>query len=421
MSPLASLPNAGFLRERRLSQLFAALDGRGEETRVIGGAVRNAWLGLPPGDIDLATTALPPVIIERLEAAGMRAVPTGLAHGTITAIVDGQPFEVTTLREDVETDGRRARVVFGRDFAHDALRRDFTVNALSCDRQGGIFDYVGGLNDLQQRRIRFIGDARTRIREDYLRVLRFFRFHAAYGEGPLDRDGFAAAIAERMGLAQLSRERIRAELLKLLSARRAAEVVGDLAGSGLLGPLIAGVPQPALLARMIAIEGALARPPDPILRLAGLAVGVVEDADRLRAMLRLSNEEHGRLAGAALAVSTLNRASLPPSRIGLREFLFRQGRSAAIDAMILAHAAARASPDDGRFLRAHRFLADTPPPQLPFSGSDILARGIASGRAVGDLLKTLQALWIRAGFPKDPAALARLLDEALAKQSNHED
>ncbi len=163
MSPSASLRDRGFLDERRLADLFAVLDGGGEETRVIGGAIRNAWLGLPAGDVDLATTALPTVVIGRLEAAGMRAVPTGLAHGTVTAVVEGQPFEVTTLREDVETDGRRARVVFGRDFAQDARRRDFTVNALSCDRHGTIFDYVGGLDDLAARRIRFIGQAQARI------------------------------------------------------------------------------------------------------------------------------------------------------------------------------------------------------------------------------------------------------------------
>jgi poly(A) polymerase len=421
MSPSARLPDTGFLKERRLADLLGVLDGSGEETRVIGGAIRNAWLGLPPGDVDLATTALPAVIIDRLESAGIRAVPTGLAHGTITAVVEGHPFEVTTLREDVETDGRRARVVFGRDFAHDARRRDFTVNALSCDRQGMIFDYVGGLADLTARRIRFIGEARARIREDYLRVLRFFRFHAAYGEGGLDRDGFAAAIAERAGLAHLSRERIRAELLKLLVARRAATVVEELASAGLLGPLIAGVPLPAMLRRVIAIESALARPADPILRLAGLSLGVIEDAHRLRAMLRLSNEEHGRLAGAAQALAQLNRPQAPPGLSGLRAFLFRHGRPAATDAMVLAHAATRAAGADGLFLDAHRFLADTPLPQLPFSGADILARGIASGRAVGDLLKTLQALWIRAGFPKDPVILARLLDEALAKQSDRED
>ncbi len=252
-------------------------------------------------------------------------------------------------------------------------------------------------------------------------MLRFFRFHAAYGEGELDRQGFAAAIAERAGLAQLSRERIRAELLKLVVARRAAAVVGELATAGLLGPLIAGVPQPSRLRRVIAIESCLERRPDPILRLAGLALVVVEDAVRLRMMLRLSNDEHGRLAGAALALAQLNRLQEPPGRSGLREFLFRNGRAAAVDAMILAHADARADPEDAAFLAAHRFLVDTPAPQLPFNGADILARGIGSGRAVGDVLKTLQALWIRAGFPKDPAILARLLDEALANRGDRHD
>ena len=195
------------LGEGALARVLKALDGVGEETRIAGGAVRDLALGLTPGDFDLATTATPEAVMARARAAGFRVVPTGLAHGTVTVIVDGRPFEVTTLREDIATDGRHAVVKFGRDFRADALRRDFTINALSLDAKGRVHDYCDGLADLAARRVRFIGDASQRIREDYLRILRFFRFSARYGEGPLDAEGFAAAIAERDGLSVLSRER----------------------------------------------------------------------------------------------------------------------------------------------------------------------------------------------------------------------
>jgi poly(A) polymerase len=217
------------LRHPRLRLLLEALNGDGEETRLVGGAVRNALLGRPVTDRDCTTTATPHVTMQRAEAAGFKPVPTGIEHGTVTVVVDGEPFEVTTLREDVTTDGRRAVVRFGRDFAADARRRDFTINALSVSRDGRLHDYTGGVADLAARRVRFIGDARNRIREDFLRILRFFRFHAEYGEGEPDPAGLAAAVRERAGLAGLSHERIRTELLKLLAAPGAVETLQRLA------------------------------------------------------------------------------------------------------------------------------------------------------------------------------------------------
>jgi len=206
------------LAEPRLRRLLTALDGNGEETRVVGGAVRNALFGRRVKDVDLATTALPEETARRAREEGFKVVPTGIEHGTLTVIVGGEPFEVTTLREDVETDGRHAVVRFGRDFAADALRRDFTINALSVRADGEIRDYTGGLADIAAGRVRFIGSARGRIREDYLRILRFFRFFAEYAQGPIDADGLHAAIHERAGLERLSRERIRTEFLRLLAA-----------------------------------------------------------------------------------------------------------------------------------------------------------------------------------------------------------
>jgi poly(A) polymerase len=248
-----------------------------------------------------------------------------------------------------------------------------------------------------------------------LRSLRFFRFSATYGEGPLDPEGFLAAVQERDGLQALSRERVAAELFKLFKAPRAAEVVTLFCDAGLLGALIALAADPARHRRLVAMDEARRAAPDPLLRLAALALRIEEDADRLRERLRLSNAEHERLSVAARALVSLHGVRAPPPHGDLRALLFAYGQTGASDALLLAQAEAGAPPADPRFIAALRFLADTPQPTLPFSGADILARGVASGRQVGQTLKALQAGWIRAGFPKDPASLAALLDEALAE------
>jgi poly(A) polymerase len=409
------LKDRRLLDEGRLARALEALDGEGEEARLVGGAVRDLALGQPPGDFDLATTARPEIVMKRARAAGFGVAPTGLKHGTVTLIVDGLPIEATTLREDVETDGRHAKVRFGRDFAQDARRRDFTINALSLSRDGAVHDYAGGLADLAARRVRFIGDARTRIREDFLRILRFFRFSAIYGEGPLDAEGFRAAVQERDGLQRLSRERVRAELMKLLSAPRAADVAAQCCEAGLLGLLIAGAADPRRLKRLVAVEAARAAPPDALLRLAALGLTIAEDAERLRDRLRLSNAEYERLAGAAGVLESLHGRAAPPSLGELRALLFERKRTAARDGLTLVHVDSGAAPDDPAFASAFRFVSDTPEPSLPFTGADIVKRGVAQGQGVGATLKSLQALWIRAGFPREPEQLARLLDEALAR------
>ena len=401
------------IRAGALARALEALDSEGEETRLVGGAVRDLALGAKPGDFDLATTATPDIVMKRARKAGFAVVPTGIAHGTVTLVEDGRPIEVTTLREDIETDGRRAVVRFGRDFKLDALRRDFTINALSIGRDGAIHDYCGGLADLAARRVRFIGDARQRIREDYLRVLRFFRFSARYAEGPLDAEGLAASVAEREGLRQLSRERVRSEVLKLIAAPRAVEIVAALSDCGVLGLLFAGVAQPARFARLAAIETAGGVEADATLRLGALGVLVREDAERLRERLRLSNAEFDRLDALARSREASHGETAPRSLGDLRTLLFAKGRQGARDAVTMAHVASSAAPDDSGFASAYRFVSDTPSPQLPFAGADVVARGVAPGQRVGMVLKRLQASWIRAGFPREPETLARLLDEAL--------
>ncbi len=387
-------------------RIFAALDGDGEELRIVGGAVRNALLGEPIGDIDLASTAPPEVNVLRAQKAGLKVVPTGIEHGTVTVVIDGAPFEVTTLREDVETDGRRAKVRFGRDFGADAERRDFTLNALSLDARGVLHDPVGGRADLDARRVRFIGEPRRRITEDFLRILRFFRFSACYGAG-LDPEGFRACIALRDGLQNLSRERLGAETLKLLGAPRAAFVAEAMARAGLFAYL--GVaPWPARL-KTLRDDGERG---DGLMGLAALALFSEGDAERLGAALRFSNAHKQRLLGAARANAFWHGARVAPSPASLREALFRFGPEAARDGLELIRAEAGVSSQDLDFSRAQAFLRDTPPPTPPFRAADFFARGIPKGPALGAALKSLQALWIRAGFPTDPQIVAQLIEKA---------
>src|SRR5438477_1295998 len=254
MSDARVLEDAPWLRSGPTARVLALLNGDGEEARVVGGAVRNALLKLPIGEIDIATTALPSEVIRRARAAGIKSVPTGIDHGTVTLVVDAQPFEVTTLREDTETFGRKAKVAFGRDWIRDAERRDFTINGLSVDADGVVHDYVGGLYDIAARRVRFIGDPARRIAEDYLRILRSFRFHAAYGAGEPDRAGYLACIAGRAGLSALSAERVRMEMLKLMVADGAATAAVAMVDGGLLPTIFGGVAYTGPFAAMIALE-----------------------------------------------------------------------------------------------------------------------------------------------------------------------
>jgi len=405
---------AALLQDEALARIFAALDHGEDETRIVGGAVRDALLGRPVHEIDLATTLPPDSVVKRAEAAGLRCVPTGFAHGTVTLVVGGRGFEVTSLREDVETDGRHAKVRFGRDFAADAARRDFTMNALYLGHDGRLHDYVGGLADLADRRVRFIGDPSLRIREDYLRILRFFRFAAAYGEGPLDPAGLHASIRERDGLALLSRERVHGELRKLLVACRAVEIVAAMTEAGLLGPLLGSVPNPARLRRVVEIGAPQAA--DPLLRLAALSVLVAEDADRLRERLRLSNAEHRRLEAAAEAGVALHGCEAPPDRLRLRNLLFCYGRQAACDAVVLAEADSR-GPSCSTWIEARAEAQDAAIPRLPVSGVDVLARGVANGPAVGLVLKAVEARWSEAGFPEERELALRMLDEAVTGET----
>ena len=404
--------NAPWLGEPPLSELLAALDRNGEDARVVGGAIRNTLVGDPTGDIDIATTARPDEVIKRVQAAGFKAVPTGIEHGTITAIARGRPFEITTLREDVETFGRRARVVFGRDWRRDAERRDFTMNALFVARDGTIYDYVDGLADIAARRVRFIGDPAARIAEDYLRILRFFRFHATYGQGAPDPQALAACVAGRAGLEQLSRERIHMELLKLVAGRRAPAALAVMTDCGLLDLVLAGVPLIASFAKMVELEASFGLSPDPVRRLGALVVCVIEDAERLRERLRTSNAEYERLYSMAEGWRDIGPAW---DEQRARVLLYRLGPDRFTDRVLLAWA--RSSQGLGDLGDPSWATLATLParwiaPRFPLKAADFIKRGLPCGPALGAALAAAEEAWTAAGFPLEPEALAAIADAA---------
>ena len=411
MSGERVLLDAPWLRSGPTARVLELLNGHGEEARVVGGAVRNALLKRPVADIDIATTALPTEVIRRAKVAGIKSVPTGIDHGTVTLVVDSHPFEITTLREDTETFGRKAVVAFGRDWVRDAERRDFTINGLSVDAAGLVHDHVGGWDDIAARRVRFIGDPHARIAEDYLRILRFFRIHAAYGAGEPDRAGILACIGGRAGLATLSAERVRMEMLKLMVAEGAAVAVQAMADGGLLLQIFGGVAYTGPFIAMIAAERLLGLPPDPVRRLGALAVAVTEDAKRVALRMRLTNAETKaldsmghrwwRLAGMDEAIA--------------RRRLYRLGEDRYRDRLMLAWARAGRGVDPAPW----RELATLPQrwsaPKFPLKAADFIARGIAQGPLLGQVLALAEDGWLAANFPLEEAAVQAIADQAVAR------
>jgi tRNA nucleotidyltransferase/poly(A) polymerase len=411
VSTVSIADRAPWLKDAALQRLLAALSEGGEEARIAGGAVRNALLGEAAGDVDIATTTLPDETIARAERAGFKAVPTGYEHGTITVVAEGVPHEVTTLRADVETDGRRAKVRFGRDWAQDAARRDFTINALYATADGTVIDLVGGLADIGTRTLRFIGDPEDRIREDYLRILRFFRFFARYGAGRPDAEGLKACARLKEGLDGLSAERVWSELKKLLSAADPSRALLWMRQSGVLTRILPESEKWGIDAvhGLIAAERDLGWAPDPVLRLASM---VPPDAQRVRDLaqrLRLSNADRDRLAAWATAPSPTPTTT----ETELAKLAYRAGRAGIADrlALSLASARSRAAADDkamieaGGYSRLRRFLDGWQPPKFPLSGADLVALGVPAGPKMGNLLRDLEEAWIDAGFSPDRAGL----------------
>jgi poly(A) polymerase len=384
---------------RRLLDVLGAGEG---DTRYVGGCVRDTLLGLPVSDVDLATRLRPDEVLERLRKAKIKAVPTGLAHGTVTAIVEGAPVEVTTLRRDVSTDGRRATVAYTDDWREDAARRDFTINALSADPAGGeLFDYFGGLDDLEQRRVRFIGDPLTRIAEDHLRILRFFRFHARFGGGDADPAALVACAARANDLMALSRERIADELLKLLALPAPGAAVALMVEHSILAPVLPEIDAAGVnrLASLIAREREAGVEPNSIRRLAALLPADPELASAVAARLRLSNRAAKRLAAAA---DRDRDGEADPFIVA-----YRLGVEQAADRILLgAGDPQRVGALDG-WKRPH----------LSIGGGDLIAMGLVAGPVVARTLQAIEREWAGAGFPADReeqrAIARRHVDRAL--------
>lgn len=404
MSGSSIAGKADWLENEDLQRLIAALSQGGEEARIAGGAVRNALMGEPVSDIDIATTTIPDETEKRARDIGFRTVATGKEHGTITVIAGGVPYEVTTLRADVATDGRHAKVLFGTDWKVDAGRRDFTINALYATAKGEVIDLVGGVADLEARRLRFIGDADARIREDYLRILRFFRFFAWYGKGRPDADGLRACARLKDGMKQLSAERVWMELKKLLSAPDPSRALLWMRQAGVLSLILPESEKWGIDAIHALVEAGrdLGWPADPLLRLAAI---VPPDAARMAGMttrLKLSKAETARLVAWAM----LDAISSDISEAELAKIAYRGDRQAVEDRLRLALAGARGRVGDdttalvqaGGYLRLLRFLENWQRPVFPLKGSDLSALGMTAGPQMGKALAALENEWIEGGF-----------------------
>jgi poly(A) polymerase len=378
--------------EAPVKTLLAALARGGIAARFVGGCVRNWVLGRPVDDIDIAVDKPPETVMRVLEAADLKVVPTGLKHGTVTAIVKGRPFELTTLRRDVETDGRRAVVAFTDDWLEDARRRDFTINAMYADPDGTIWDPFDGRADLLAGRVRFIGDPDQRIAEDHLRVLRFFRFYAWFGQPPMDGPAFEACRRNAGTLGALSAERVAKELLRLLAAPAPADAVEALAEAGALDHWLPEYAGTACLRALIAREDAA----DPLRRLAAI---LTPPAEAVAKRLKLSTQ-------ASLRLQLMLEPDVAGDTKNVRAAIYRLGTSLFIDRLLLK------GPADWR--EALASARTWTPPELPISGADALALGLKPGPQVGALLEAVERWWIDTDFSADRAAcLAEL--ERLAR------
>ncbi|WP_208249999.1 CCA tRNA nucleotidyltransferase [Rhizobium sp. T1470] len=414
---MTNLGHEAWFKDPALTRVLSLLNADGAEGRVVGGAVRNSLMGLPVSDIDVATTLTPEQVIKRAAAAAIKAVPTGVAHGTVTLVIDGKPFEITTLRADVETDGRRAKVAFSSDWQTDAERRDLTINALYVDSKGDVIDLVGGLADIEKRNIRFIGDAATRVAEDYLRILRFFRFFAYYGSGRPDAEGLRACASARAKLKTLSAERVWSELRKLFSVEDPGRALLWMRQVGVLSEILPETEKWGIdtIPTLINTERALGWKPDPLLRLAAI---VPCDADRLEKMarrLKLANAE-------AAYFKAWTRAPVINDELSSAAFarlLYRHGADGIATRLKLALATARgkAEADMQEMARCARLgklleLAENwKKPKFPINGGDVMGAGVPAGKQVGETLSALEDIWVEENFTPDRAALlARLND-----------
>lgn len=399
------LPDAPWRHRPGFDELCTVLGAGRDDVRFVGGAVRDGLLGIAVNDVDLATRHPPEEVMKRLENAGIRLFPTGLAHGTITALVDHQPIEITTLRRDVSTDGRRATIAYTHAWEDDAARRDFTINALyASPLTGEIYDYFGGLEDLAARCVRFIGNARDRIAEDHLRILRYFRFLARFGALPPEEDAYAACVDMAGSLMALSRERIADEVMKLLSLPDPVPVLRLMVAGGIYRPVIPEIMADGVtrLEHLITREVAAGFAPSPQLRLAALLPRDAAIGDKVAARLKLSNKARKRISAALTP---------PPAHAGIEELAFRIGTENAVDYLLLS---GDHPPEEAARISAWQV------PAFPVGGATLMALGIAPGPDIARMLGLIRERWIAAGFPEGGAAqeiAARVVQEERSERS----
>ncbi|PQM28166.1 polynucleotide adenylyltransferase [Sphingopyxis lindanitolerans] len=401
---MTTLPDTDWLRAPGLRRIVAALRADGGAVKIVGGAVRDTLLGLAVTDIDLATPLVPQDVTRRLEAADIKVIPTGIAHGTVTAIASGERHEITTLRHDVATDGRRATIAFADDWRADAARRDFTINALYADPDSGaVADYFGGIADLEAGCVRFIGDAATRIAEDHLRILRFYRFAARFGRSELEAESHAAVIAARQSLKSLSRERVADELLKILSLPDPREIAAQMAADGIFAVILPELDGGFAVAldRLLINEAAAVVEPAALRRLAALLPADAATAEQVASRLRLSTRQRKHLGAVAG-----HRGAPRPARRLARDI----GIEAARDAWLFAAASAEAR-------AAVEALRGWDIPMLPIKGGDIIARGVTAGPEVARILREIEAQWVAEDYP-DAARVGELADQMIGRSSD---
>ncbi|MGB6318623.1 MAG: CCA tRNA nucleotidyltransferase [Litorimonas sp.] len=401
--PVQDMP---FLRDVGAVAILDALPAG--STRFVGGCIRNALWGEPTTDVDFATTLPPEDVAAYLKTAKIKTVPTGIAHGTLTAVVSGKPYEVTTLRRDVETDGRRAVIAYTKEWAEDAQRRDFTVNALYADGDGTLFDPTGqGLADIEARRFRFVGEANARVREDYLRILRLFRFVAWYGrDSKITKDALAACRENRAGLKSLSAERVWAELKKLLTARDPVRAVRIMLQQELLEALLPEATNVDGLERVVALERREGLKPDPLLRLMAMMAREPLSVALLSKRLKLSNKEAGRLKSWASDAESLSFDMPERARM---QAVYRSGKQPILDRARLRAAGATDPIESAKWMVLADLALGWTPPAFPLRGADLVAAGVPKGPELGKALSALEALWIRSGFSTEkPQLLAAL-------------
>ncbi len=413
MKPSGRIEPQGFMTAASTSAVLAALDAAGFAARFVGGCVRDALIDRPIKDVDIATDARPDQVIEALDSAGLKAIPTGLQHGTVTAVAEGDAFEVTTLRRDVSTDGRHAEVAFTDDWTADAARRDFTFNALFLEPDGRYYDFFGGVADLRAGIVRFVGDPAARIAEDYLRILRMFRFHAHYGLAPISEPVIALCRSAAPNLARLSAERIRDETLKLLAAPDPGPAWRGMMDAGVVAQCYPSLTATESLAALVTLETELDRP-DPLRRLAALieAPDPPVAAIRLGDGLRLSNDQKQRLRSMLDPVD-------PPLTVdsdarAVRRALFFHGRQSVIDQLVLAAAGHEA----GRIRQSLALAESWTIPSLPVTGRDALALGAERGPAIGQAIDALRSWWAERDFAPDEKACREELSRLLSSSSS---